>query len=93
MMDERPDGVDQYARNQQIPWYRHRNVLQRAPAAKYGTQTGVFSITDFSLIEGHLPKRIISLVLEWAFEHRDELMEDWELARAGKPLHDIPPLV
>ena len=32
--------------------------------AKYGTQTGVFSITDLRLIEGHLPKRIISLVLE-----------------------------
>ena len=34
-----------------------------------------------------LPKRIIALVLEWAFEHRDELMEDWELARAKKPLN------
>jgi hypothetical protein len=61
--------------------------------AKYGGQTGVFSIADLRLIEGHLPKRIISLVLEWAFEHRDELMEDWELARAEKPLRDIPPLV
>lgn len=61
--------------------------------AKYGTQTGVFSIADLRLVEGRLPKRIISLVLEWAFEHRDELMEDWELARAGKPLRDIPPLV
>jgi hypothetical protein len=32
------------------------------------------------------------LVLEWAFEHRDELMEDWELARAKKPLKRIEPL-
>lgn len=61
--------------------------------AKYGTQIGVFSITDLRLIEGHLPQRIISVVLEWAFEHRDELMQDWELARAGKPLREIPPLV
>ena len=61
--------------------------------AKYGAQTGVFSIADLRLTEGRLPKRIISLVLEWAFEHRDELMQDWELARAGKPLRDIPPLV
>jgi len=43
--------------------------------------------------QGHLPKRIVSLVLEWAFEHRDELMEDWELARAKKPLMWIEPLV
>lgn len=61
--------------------------------AKYVGQVGVFSISDLKLIEGHLPKRVISLVLEWAFEHRDELMEDWELAMAQKPLRKIPPLV
>ncbi|RLC80845.1 MAG: DUF4160 domain-containing protein, partial [Chloroflexi bacterium] len=51
---------------------------------KYGSYRGVFSIADLKLLEGHLPKRIISLVLEWAFEHRDELMENWELAMARK---------
>jgi hypothetical protein len=61
--------------------------------AKYGEQTGVFSITDLKLVEGSLPKRVISLVLEWAFEHRDELMEDWNLTVARKPLKKIPPLV
>jgi len=60
--------------------------------AKYGDQTAVFSIADLALIEGQLPKRVISLVLEWAFEHRDELMEDWRLAEAGKPLRKIAPL-
>jgi len=43
-------------------------------------------------IEGRLPKRVIGLVLEWAFEHRDELMENWELTKAKKPLRDILPL-
>jgi len=61
--------------------------------AKYGDQTGVFSVTELKLIEGSLPKRVISLVLEWAFEHRGELMEDWKLAMAKKPLRKIPPLV
>ncbi len=61
--------------------------------AKYGDQTGVFSIADLKLIEGSLPNRVISLVLEWAFEHRDELIEDWELVTAKKPLHKIAPLV
>ena len=60
--------------------------------AKYENQTGVFSITDLKLIEGNLSKRVISLVLEWAFENRDELMVNWELAMAKKPLHKIPPL-
>jgi len=60
--------------------------------AKYGGQTGVFSVTDLNLIEGELPKRVIALILEWAFEHRDELMENWKLAMAKKPLRSIPPL-
>lgn len=61
--------------------------------AKYGNQTCVFSIADLKLIEGSLPNRVVSLVLEWAFEHRDELMEDWELAMVKKPLRKIEPLV
>ncbi|MEK7395419.1 MAG: DUF4160 domain-containing protein [Candidatus Poribacteria bacterium] len=61
--------------------------------AKYADETGVFSITDLRLIEGSLPKRVISLVLEWAFEHREELIQDWELAMAKEPLRKIPPLV
>jgi len=60
--------------------------------AKYGEQTGVFSIADLRLTEGYLPRRVISLILEWAFEHRNELMADWELAMARKPLRSIPPL-
>ena len=60
--------------------------------AKYSGQTGVFSITELKLIEGNLPKRVIALVLEWAFEHRDELMQNWELAMAQKPLRSIQPL-
>ena len=60
--------------------------------AKYSGQTGVFSITDLKLIEGHLPKRVIAMVLEWAFEHREELLTNWNLAVAKKPLHAIAPL-
>ncbi len=60
--------------------------------AKYTGETGVFSIADLKLIEGHLPKRVVGLVLEWAFEHRDDLLADWELARTKKPLQLIPPL-
>jgi len=60
--------------------------------AKYGNQTGVFAIDNLKLIEGQLPKRVISLVLEWSFQHREELMNDWNLAVAKKPLQKISPL-
>jgi hypothetical protein len=33
------------------------------------------------------------MVLEWAFEHRDELMEDWNLANQKKQLNKIKPLI
>ncbi|MBI4025669.1 MAG: DUF4160 domain-containing protein [Verrucomicrobia bacterium] len=60
--------------------------------AKYGGQRASFSISDLRLLEGMLPPRVTALVLEWAFKHRDELMHDWELALAKKPLQPIPPL-
>lgn len=60
--------------------------------AVYGSYKGVFSINDLKLIEGKLPPRVISLILEWAFLHREELLQDWELARKEKPLKKIKPL-
>ena len=54
---------------------------------------GVFSIQSFELLEGNLPKRVVSLVLEWAFDHKKELMENWELAMKKQALKKIDPLV
>lgn len=42
--------------------------------------------------EGDLPPRALSLLLAWAELHHVELAEDWERARAGEPLYQIPPL-
>jgi hypothetical protein len=60
--------------------------------AKYGEHRAKFAIGDLSLLDGKLPPRVTALVLEWAFQHREELMRDWELAAAKKPLQPIPPL-
>ncbi|MFO7633328.1 MAG: DUF4160 domain-containing protein [Caldilinea sp.] len=60
--------------------------------AKYGGQTAVFTISDLHILEGQLPRRVRGLVLEWAFEHRAELMENWTLSQAKKPMKDIAPL-
>ncbi len=60
--------------------------------AKYGDHRAAFSIEELKLIEGELPSRVIALVLEWAFQHRAELMDDWELSSAKKPLNKITPL-
>jgi len=43
-------------------------------------------------MEGQLPRRAISMVLEWAFQHRDELMVNWEKAQRSEALEKIKPL-
>lgn len=60
--------------------------------ARYGEDVAAFSIEDLKLIAGQMPKRPLALIIEWAFEHRLELMENWHLAEAGKPLKKITPL-
>jgi hypothetical protein len=61
--------------------------------AKYGNQRAAFSIKDLKIIEGELPQRVISLVLEWAFQNRDELAENWKRAAHREGLKKIQPLV
>jgi hypothetical protein len=60
--------------------------------AKYQGRRASFAIEDFRLLEGGLPPRVTGLVLEWAAVHQDELLNDWSLAMAKKPLQPIAPL-
>ncbi len=49
-------------------------------------------IQDAILDKGFLPSRQLKLVLAWCEIHRDELMQNWELARDGQDIHKIAPL-
>jgi phosphomannomutase len=60
--------------------------------AKYSGQRAAFAIPDLRIIEGSLPRRALSLVLEWAFLHRDELMDNWRRAERREELLKIKPL-
>jgi hypothetical protein len=61
--------------------------------AEYGKDRAIFTIDDLRLTEGKLPPRVISLVLEWAFKYRKELLLDWKLAKKKEPLIKIKGLV
>ena len=50
-------------------------------------------IEDGIISAGYLPKRQLKFVLAWAELHKDELMQNWELAKAHKPLNRINPLI
>lgn len=49
-------------------------------------------IRTLEVIEGWMPRRALALVLEWAQEHRTEIMEDWALCANNQPTHKIDPL-
>jgi hypothetical protein len=60
--------------------------------AKYGEFQAEIEINTLLILNGELPKHAKTLVLEWANEHRKELMQDWELARKKSELKAIEPL-
>jgi hypothetical protein len=60
--------------------------------AEYGEHEAVFSIATLEILFGKLPRRARNIVIQWAFEHRLELVENWELARRDETLKDIAPL-
>lgn len=61
--------------------------------AEYAGKKAIVDIENGIVIKGYLPNRQIKLVLAWCEIHRDELMQNWELAKDGKPLNRINPLI
>jgi len=59
---------------------------------KYGEDRAVISINDLKLMEGKIPKRALALVLEWANEHRDELLKNWNSLETTGEYSKIAPL-
>jgi hypothetical protein len=60
--------------------------------ALYAEHEALINIKTLEILKGELPKRALALVLEWASEHRAELMEDWELCAAMQTPKKIAPL-
>jgi hypothetical protein len=60
--------------------------------AYYGDQMAIMGIETLRVLRGSLPWRALAMVLEWAFAHREELMENWDLAESHQPLKQIRPL-
>ncbi len=60
--------------------------------ARYGGDKAAIEITSLRVLEGRLPSRALGLVVEWASQHQEELMTNWEAARNDRPPKKIPPL-
>ncbi|MDP2974590.1 MAG: DUF4160 domain-containing protein [Anaerolineales bacterium] len=60
--------------------------------AVYNQYEATIRIDPVRILEGSLPRRVQSLVFEWAALYQEELRQDWELARQHEALKKIPPL-
>ena len=60
--------------------------------ASYGASKVVVALADLAVVKGEVPPRALGLLMEWAFQHRGELAENWERARTKQPLEAIAPL-
>ena len=60
--------------------------------ALYAEYEVLINIATLEVIKGTMPRRALSLVLEWASEHRNELLEDWTLCTQHQAPKKIPPL-
>ena len=61
--------------------------------ALYAEFEALVAIQTFEILRGELPPRAKALVLEWAQQHRNELMRDWELCVQNQTPMKIRPLV
>ena len=61
--------------------------------AEYAGNKALVDIQDGYVIAGALPNRQLKYVLAWAEMHKDELMQNWELAKSAQSLNPIAPLM
>ena len=60
--------------------------------AVYGGMELQVGISPIKILEGNAPKRVQSMVLEWAALHQPELLADWERCQNSQSPLPIEPL-
>lgn len=60
--------------------------------ARYAEHDASIAIDTLEILGGSLPRRALTLVREWAEQHREELEANWERARDEQPLEAIEAL-
>jgi hypothetical protein len=60
--------------------------------AVYGSEKAQIRIDPPGLLKGRLSPRALSLVMEWAVLHREELLDAWDQCDSGRQPRRIEPL-
>ena len=67
-------------------------LLITSITAMSGCSVKQMAIETLAVIAGKLPPRATGMVMEWATQHQDELLQAWEHAREMEPLGSTDPL-
>ena len=57
--------------------------------ALYNQHEAIIQISNLEIIKGYLPQRALRLVLEWALQHQQQLMENWTLCQQKQTPRNI----
>jgi hypothetical protein len=60
--------------------------------ALYGEHEASIALESLDVLRGYLPPRVLRLAMQWASIHREELLQNWNLAEHGEVLKHIAPL-
>ena len=60
---------------------------------EYNEHKAAIEIKTLGVMEGHLPAKVLGLVVEWAENHQDELFTNWDGIKESGKYHKIQPLV
>ena len=60
--------------------------------AEYQGREALFDINSLDIIKGDISHRARVLVVEWALEHRQELLKNWKKRQIPEQLDKIEPL-
>ncbi len=60
--------------------------------ARYNEFEALIRIDPLGVLQGRLPPKALSLVMEWAVQHTEDLLRDWKLAEGYQKLEKIRPL-
>jgi hypothetical protein len=76
-----------------ITMYSEKNAVHNKPHfhARYNEFEASIDIEDYT-VSGHLPPKVLGMVIEWAAIHKEELLEDWHLLYNHNKPKKIKPL-
>ncbi len=60
--------------------------------ARYAGNKVAIEIESLRILEGTISPRALGLVIEWAAQHKEELLNNWALAKDNQTLKKIEPL-